>query len=228
MADDALVKTGLAPGPECPPLETLDRHLSLAEDDPLRAAAERHLLECANCTAEITLLRDFEAGPSSARERDAAEWIAARLRHAQAAESAGVQLTGEKPWWRRLPVALFPAAALVALLLVAVGVQWRPRSRPVPDFGADTMRSQAITAVVSSHSIAWPPVAGASGYDVTLRQLDGSTIFHNFFAGPSLTYPPEVDKTIGTGKAITYEIIAKGPNGSLLARSGVRRLEITK
>ena len=228
MPDNQTMKQALRQGAECPPLDLLSTHLNAVAGTAERRAAELHLDQCPHCKTEIDLLHQFESGAIQPEEENDVRWITSRL----AAKPVLPVSPESRAWWARLrwlsPKALTGLATVAAMAIVAIGIsQWTgrdTRQRPVPEFGGEVLRSRSIEVIDAPGSFQWKPVSGASQYELTVRGVDGSVIFHNLFTVQALPYPPEVVRNITTGKLLLWEVVAKDRTGREIARSGVQRL----
>jgi hypothetical protein len=228
--DEQALRQTLRAGPDCPPIEVLNTNLLLDAADSRRVVTEQHLLQCLHCRTELDLLQEFASGPIRPEEAADVEWIVGRLKQGR--------LTPDRPrlpvarWWRlqwatpRLPVS-FTAAAAVALLAIIIIPQWERRrdaARPVPEFANEAQRARKIEVVETPGSFAWKPVVGAVNYELTVRAIDDTIIFHNTFTGSTLVFPPEVAAVEKTGKLLEWEVVARDPNGNDIAESGLQKL----
>src|SRR2546427_8544025 len=75
-----LLHGALKPGPECVPIEELGRYADGALPPQERASVAAHVEACANCQAELALLRAFTGATVRDEERDAVRNGVARLR----------------------------------------------------------------------------------------------------------------------------------------------------
>jgi hypothetical protein len=225
--DEMLLRSALRAGPDCPPIEVLNARLTGVEGNEARAIAELHLKQCLHCTTEMDLLREFEAGTIRPDEAASVDWIANRLQKGSKPPVAIRAAKWRAPW--RMPKLLFGFASVVLVTLAAVGIssEWRLRhaeTRPVPEFGDGVQRGRSVEIVENPANFQWKPVPGATRYDLIVRSVDGSEVFHNSFTGTSLAFPAEVGALVNTGKLIEWEVVARDSAGSEIATSGVQRL----
>lgn len=230
MPDNQTIRQALSHGAECPPLDLLSTHLHAVAGTPERRAAEAHLGQCLHCKTEIDLLHQFESGAIRPEEEEDVRWITSRL----AAKPVLTARSESRAWWARLrgasPGALSGFAAVAAVAIIAVGLsQWsarEARQQPVQEFGNEIQRSRTIDVIDAPGSFQWKPVAGAAQYELTVREIDGTVIFHNLFTVAASPYPPQVVKTITTGKLLLWEVVARDAGRGKIASSGVQRLSL--
>lgn len=225
--DEQSLRSALSTGPHCPSIEALNARLTGAEGNEARAAAALHLAQCLHCRTEMHLLREFETGAIRPDEAASVSWIAGRLKTGD--RKPAVVHSPRKPGFWGLPKLVFSLSgvALAALLAIGISSELRLRdsiARPVPQFNDGIQRSRHIDVVETNSRFEWKPVRGAARYDLSVRTVDGSVVFHNSFTETSLAFPAEVDALVKTGKLLEWEVIAKDPAGNEIARSGVRRL----
>jgi hypothetical protein len=228
--DEILLRSALRPGPDCPSIEVLSSHLTGAGGNAARATAELHLAQCLHCRTEMDLLHEFETGAIRPDEAASVKWIANRLkkgRDAPAPVRSGGWLTG----WRMPKLAFgLTSFALVTLLAVGITSEWRLRqsaTQPVPEFGGEAQRTRLIEVIGTRGFFGWKPVTGAVRYDLSVRSVDGATIFHKSFTGTTLAFPPEVDAIVRAGKLLEWEVVARDSAGTEIGSSGVQRLRGT-
>jgi hypothetical protein len=225
--NEMLLGSVLRGGPECPPIEILSARLTGAEGNEARITAEVHLGECLHCRTEMDLLCEFEAGAIRPDEAASVKWIAERLKKKRQAPAADLTPGWRAPW--RMPKLVFGLAGIALMTLLAVGIssEWRLRhsiAQPVPEFGDEAVRSRSVEIVPKPGVFEWKPVRGAARYDLVVRTVDGSAIFHNSFTGTTLAFPPEIDGLVKAGKLLEWEVIARDFAGNEIARSGAQRL----
>ena len=227
MRDQSILQAALRPGPGCPEIESLSIHLALPAGDPLRLASDSHLEACLLCSAEIRMLREFEAGIVRPEEVSDVAWIASRL----GKDSAPAPVVPVETWWKRwfTVKGMAGVAALAAVALFAVGISTQNSNhnrsgQPVPEFGNEIQRAQVIDVVNTPGAFAWKPVPAAAQYEITVRTVDEKVVFHNNITNQTLAFPPEVAKIVVSGRQLWWEVVARDASGSQIAKSGVRRL----
>jgi hypothetical protein len=226
--DENALRSALRAGPGCPPIEVLSARLEGAEGDGARAASLVHLGECLHCRAELELLRGFEEAVIRPDEAASVKWITARLKTGLS-QPVAARSPGWLPAWGMPKIVLgFAGAAFAILLAFGISSELRLRdsvTRPVPAFSDDAVqRSRKLEIIETPGYFEWKPVHGAARYDLIVRTVDDSTIFHNSFTGTSLAFPPEVDALVRAGKLLQWEVIARDSAGDEIAGSGVQRL----
>ena len=228
MSDQTILSAALRPGPDCPDVETLTTCLERSERDPLRLQTERHLESCLHCAAELRLFQEFESGAVRPEESAAVNWIAAQL----AKQATPAKAAPAETWWQRwfTPKVLTGFAAVAAAAVLAIGVSMQPARSgrdlgTVPEFRNEVLRTQTMELDELPGKFAWKPVAGAASYEITARTVDQNILFHDFLTTQTLAFPPEVAALVGSGKLVSWEVVARDPSGTEIARSGVQQLK---
>jgi hypothetical protein len=226
--DEKMLRSAFRRGPDCPPIEVFSTRLSGDEGNDARAEALAHLEECLHCKAELELLHGFEEGVIRPGEADSVRWIAERLKTTISQPAVVPNRSWRAAWSIPKIVLGFAAAALALLLAVGISSELRLRdsvNRSVPEFSDHTVqRSRKIEVVETAGHFEWKPVPGAVRYELIVRTVDESTVFHNSFTGTSLAFPPEVDALVGKGKLLEWEVTARDSGGDEIAGSGVQQL----
>lgn len=209
--------------PDCPSVEEWASYL---EQSVKRAELEAHRDGCASCQAEVAMLRSFlEAEPSVEEAADLA-YVMRKLREEE-----------PEPWWRRLfaPSAFrIWAFAAVALVAVAIGVQYRSGMPPVgQEVGGEMRSGLVVEGVTPSGDVAqapsqfeWKAVAGATGYQVQIMTVDGAEVWRS--AVENRLYCKELPgpDVFAVRKTLLVRVTAFGPEGKQLAVSPDIRLRV--
>ena len=227
-------------GPDClspEQLASLDStELAAAE----RTRLEAHLGACSRCSAERALITSFESASETAEERAPLAAITADLERKRAARWP---VAARKSWFR-LPAFSMPAmrtwalAAASLLVVVAAGVYVRSLREPGLPSGAgadwQTVRSVRVQAVAPMGEVAqapqefqWKTTGQAERYRVTVRDVEGITLWSAETAAPPLAAPGELRARLLPGKTVTWEVEALA-NGGRVASSGAVRFVVSR
>lgn len=228
MTDRELLKGVFGPQPGCLSIETLGQLLHSPADSAGDAASLQHLTNCPHCRAEMEMLRSFESGAAARGEEADVRWIAARLSSPRAASLAARHPANWRRWLSPGRFAGLAAVAAAVVLAVGIGEQWRSSHRSseaVPEFGAEIQRARTVEIVPATAEFAWKPVAGASDYALTARNVDRTIIFYVSVTKTTFPYPPEVARTVSTGKLVVWDVAARDAAGNVIAQSGTQRLQ---
>jgi len=167
--------------PDCPSTEEWAAYLEQPADSAQRRAFDQHRGTCAACEAEIAMLAAFlDAQPVHDEAADLA-YIKSKL-------SAN---TGQPapPWWTKLfaPNTFRTwAFAAVALVAVAVGIQYRSGTLPpvAQETGGGMRAIPSITGLTPSGDLpeppkqfSWQPVPAAASYQLTILAVDGTELY---------------------------------------------------
>jgi hypothetical protein len=227
--DDARAawKEELGRSPDCIPLERFAETLTAGERE--------HLAHCARCEAELALWQEFrDAGPA-ADEGAAVRWIVAETRRRLTEPAAfGRRPAGWRDWmqgWRPRTVAL--AASVLAAVAVGYFVADRGEPQIAPAPGVPVYRSSAVQLIGPAGDLTAPPtelrwvaVAGATRYDVELREVDGSVVWRASTAGAHIALPAAVAVLFAPGRTLLWQVRAIDGGGALLAESAIARCRV--
>ena len=133
--------------------------------------------------AELSLLREFQQPRmETAQESADVDWILARINK----KPASVQTSWWRSWFGSPAYAAMAAAA--AVLVLAVGVEWRPGAAipKVIEDGpvragsgvVDIVTPRAGDVDTAPAEAQWKSVAGAVRYEVALVEVDGTVVGH--------------------------------------------------
>lgn len=221
-------RDALRHGEDCPATEVMLE--AMEHGAGANQAIAAHVKQCPSCQTELALFRSFESGEVEAGERAAVDYIVRGLRNPQS-----------EPWWRRLlalgtPVRLggFAVAAAALLLTFGLSTQWQSRrSFPPPGPETGALRSSAIVGISPQGEVAafpsiirWEPVPGASGYTVSLSEVDRNVIFHKNVTSPELEVPKSMLELMVPGRTVLLTIAATDASGSQIAQSGQIRVAV--
>ncbi|MFN7936874.1 MAG: hypothetical protein U0R19_26370 [Bryobacteraceae bacterium] len=210
--------------PDCPPVE---EWASYVEQGAKRPEMEAHREGCAACQAEVAMLVSFlEAVPSEAEAADLA-YITGRLSAKEEAE----------PWWRRLfapPGFKVWAFAAVALVAVAIGVQYRAGMPPVgQEVGGEMRSGLTVEGLTPSGDVAqaparfeWKAVAGATGYQLQIMTVDGAEVWRSAIGNRLYCKDLPGQDVFAVRKTLLVRVTAFGPDGKQLAVSPDVRLRV--
>jgi hypothetical protein len=237
--DREILKAALAPGPDCLPLEQLGRYAdaALGRDEHTMAAA--HIGRCANCQAELALLKAFTSGTVRPDEVEIVREGVAHLQR-RAPEIARTPPVPESPrprWlsYNWLRVAGFAAA----VLLVVVAGRFYLDNATAPALPAsvntadDVTRSQTITVRSPVGELRepprrfeWIPIAGASTYRARLMEVDRREVWSASTAATGIDLPPEVRALSVPAKTLVWDVTAYDASGGAIAESGAQAFRL--
>jgi hypothetical protein len=227
-----LLHEALKPGRDCVSIEELGRYADGSLTPHERSIVTSHVDGCANCQAELALLRAFIFATVRDAERDVVDNGVARLRsHEPAifvdvdAHRAQTEAKGWLPW-----PSLRGAFSLAVVLLAVVGSIYLfkadvPRL-PSSVSGTETTRSLTVIARAPigdqtnvPERFEWQPVSGAERYHVSLMEVDR----HEFWAADTtdtfVMLPPAVRGQIVPAKTLIWQVKAFGAAATPLAES---------
>ncbi|MCX6606878.1 MAG: hypothetical protein NTV52_25300 [Acidobacteria bacterium] len=196
------------PGPECLSPAQLERLAGQAEGrDP-------HVEQCAHCTTEIALLREFLAPKLTFAETAAVSQIERRL-------GKGGPSVRRVNWYRGAGV-----AAIAAAIAVGVWLQ-NPASRAVP--AEDVVRSVSIGSIAPAGDLAvvprllrWDAVVAASHYRVAIVGVDREPLWQGESVGAELVLPAEAQALMAPGRNLWWRVSALDGEGRLVGVSGAQ------
>ena len=208
---------------DCLPLERLDGALS--------AADREHLDGCPRCQAELALMEASDS-PESPDERADIRWVTEQLRAGQRANRTAPS-PAKRPWLsvpRLLPI----AATLAFAVLIGYSV-WdpEPKLRPVGR-GQQVYRAGGLEGLTPSGDLAqapgtlgWSPYPGAVRYDVSISEVDGTSLWRTSSEGPRVELPSSLKARFLPGKTILWQVTAKDASGAALADSGTQQFRVS-
>ncbi len=213
----------------------------------LRPRREIHVAECAKCSTELELLRQFREAAPAPEETEDVNWITERLRNRLERVTGGSPAAGvparepEKgSAWRavfRLPRWwMGPALAAAAMLVVVAALEIQRRSEPalrLPQGGETVLRSGRVELKAPAGELAalperleWEGVEGAQRYVVTVMEVDRSVLWTGETARPSVEIPAEVRSAAVPGKTLLWQVEAFNAAGKRIGVSGVEFFRI--
>jgi len=219
---------------ECPSLETLVRRLEGAEGEEMKAATERHLEDCASCSTESALFREFLNGEVSPEEKVGVDWVERRIRPPYAQD-----LNDTSSWMDRLASTLRGSplvwAGAAAMLLAAVLVV-RDAPPGLPGGlgnGRIVERSGQLQAAGPIGDIDAPPsflevvaVADAVTYRFKLQEIDRTLIWEADSAQPRVELPAEIAAEALPGRTLVWRAAVLDESGSILAETQSTRFAV--
>lgn len=235
--EDELLRAALTRGPECPPVEQLEKLLE--RNAP--AALQQHVHQCAHCQTELHMLRAFLSNEPAAQDVDAVAAIAANLkaRSAEIFPRRAMPEATREPWWRNLLAVrwLSPVAAAAAVLLVAAGITIQLRQRQPalesPAGGQEVLRSAAIAVLSPTgdlsekpHEIRWDAVANAARYSVRVMEVDRAPVWNVDTTDTQVQLPPNVQAVIVPAKTLLVQVTALDAEGRKIAESETVRFRL--
>lgn len=219
---ESLART-LQAEPGCLPVERLGGTLSAVESE--------HLDGCPRCQTELALLEASDS-PDSPDERADVVWVAEQLRSRQRANRQAPSPV-RRPWLsmpRLLPI----AATLAFALLIGYSV-WDPEPKLGPvGRGQQVYRAGGLEGLTPSGDLAeapgtlgWSPYAGAVRYDVSISEVDGTSLWRTSSESPRVELPSSVKARFLPGKTILWQVTAKDASGAPLADSGTQQFRVS-
>jgi hypothetical protein len=233
-----ILRTALAPGPECLSIARLASYADALLDGREDAEAATHIRGCLNCQAELALLRAVTSTDVRAGEADVVRDGVARLEfRARGIAGADRGDTSVRPRWLRAGT-LLPVAAMAAVLLAAGG-RYYLASRTPPALPSqvstsdEVTRSAAIAVRAPLGDVADPPrrldwaiVTGAARYRVRLMEVDRREIWSDITPAAGADLPPTVRSSIGPGRTLLWDVTAYDASGAAIAESGPQSFRI--
>ncbi len=227
----------------CLSLQEMEQFLD--QDSPgsgQRSAAERHLRDCARCSTQFALLRQFRDARPRGDEAASVAWITARL--TERSPIPGVSAPQSRAgwlWWKQIFTPAYAGvlslAAALTILVIAGGVYIRSSRQPILSTGAgagpDVYRSgqvEAIRPVGDLQQIpkefTWQPIPGAASYEVSLMEVDRAEIWKTQSTGNQIQLPAEIRARLLPGKTLLWQVTARNRSGFQLATSSIQRFRI--
>jgi hypothetical protein len=232
-----LLHDALKPGPECVSIKELSRYAdgSLAPREQSTVAS--HVDGCANCQAELALLRAFAGATVRDDERQVVADGVARLRRLEPAifaDAARAQ-SGHLGWlpWPFLRSALSLAAVLLAV--IASFYLFRPNPPRLPTDVSGTEATRSLRVIVQApvgdqtnvpERFEWQSVSGAERYHVSLMEVDRHELWAAETTDTFVMLPPAVRGQIVPAKTLVWQVKAFGAAITPLAESGVERFRL--
>ena len=234
-----LLRNALKPGPDCLAIEQLGRYVdgSLPPDEQSTVAV--HVGGCANCQAELALLRAFTETSVRIDEHDAVRDAVARLREHESDIVGEPRRTSATRSW--IPIRILRPAfsfSVAAVLLAITGSFYlfnsgAPRLPSRVGTAAETMRSLSVTVrtpigdlVEAQERFEWQPVTGAVRYHFSLMEVDRHDLWAIDTSDTGVMLPSAVRSQIVPAKTLIWQVTAFGAGDTPVAESGVERFRI--
>jgi hypothetical protein len=209
--------------PDCLPLERLG--------SPLSPADREHLDQCPRCQTELALLEASDS-PDSPDERTDVRWVTEQLRNRRRGDRRAPS-PARTPWLsvpRLLPI----AATLAFALLIGYSV-WDPEPKLGPvRSGQQVYRAGSVEGLKPSGdlpavpgTLEWSPYAGATRYDVSISEVDGTSLWNSSSEVPRVELPSSLKARFLPGKTILWQVTAKDASGVALADSGPQTFRVS-
>ncbi|HEX7182193.1 MAG TPA: zf-HC2 domain-containing protein [Thermoanaerobaculia bacterium] len=213
-------------GNACPPPELF---LTLDDLPPEeRRRIEEHADRCPACAAERDLARMFAAPPEELESRrEDVDFVVARLQgvgaeRKETAPPVPFRRPSRVQWVQRL-------AAMLFVVLGATVLLWMRSDDPppLPAPSAQTVQRGTDLAVVAPRGelaempqeLHWETAEGARSYRVTLKGVDGSTLWERTVSASSVRLPEELLRELHAGVSYTWTVEALDGQGERLAVS---------
>jgi hypothetical protein len=217
----------LQPTQDCVPIERFGDELTEHERD--------HMDLCTRCQAEFALWQGFVDPEPLPGEQADVQWVLGEL---------------QRRCVRRLPRGLHrpsphlltrfgarPLVAVAASMLVAIVagyLLWSPEPAiNVTDASELVYRTASVDVLapvgdlrVAPKELAWAPVRGAVKYDVRVFEVDGNTLWSESTSATRADLPAALVAQFVPGKAILWEVTARGSAGVNIAASGQQRFRV--
>jgi hypothetical protein len=227
----------LRPGPECPSIERLGRYAdgSLPPDE--RRHEESHIVACANCQAELTLLHAFMTAAVRDDDAEAVRWGVEQL-HRREPEIFDRGRRPERSVRQWLSIANLRAALVLAAVLLVAGGYYltNPATPRLPDdVGSSVEPTRSLTIVVRAPlgdqtavpgRLQWELVIGAARYRVRLSEVDRREIWSSDTVDAEVDLPPDVRAHIVPGKTLVWQVTAYGASSAPIAQSNAERFRL--
>ena len=238
--EEQTLTDALRPGPDCPSLEELGRYVDGALSSDEQRRKEWHIATCANCQAELTLLRAFTAPAVRDDEAAAVRWGVEQLQRREQEIFGGARPRDSSVRRWLSAGRMRPAFAMAAILLAIVGGYYLttptvPRLPTEIGAGPDATRSLTValrgpigdqTAVPGR--LEWQPVSGAVRYQVRLSEVDRHEIWTSDTTDSAIDLPPEIRALIVPGKTLVWQVTVYGASNALIAESSAERFRLAR
>lgn len=209
--------------PHCPSVEEWASYLEQSEKRP---ELEAHREGCVSCQAEVAMLRSFLEAEAAPEEAADLAYVLGKLRKEE-----------PEPWWRRIfAPATFRiwAFAAVALVAVAIGVQYRSGMPPVgQEVGGEMRAGLAVEGLTPSGDVGqapsqfeWKAVPGAAGYQLRIMTVDGAEVWRSPIENRLNCKDLPGQDVFAVRKTLLVRVTAFGPDGKQLAVSPDVRLRV--
>ena len=238
MADRDLLKSSVAPTPNC---------LSLAELERIASAPDQHhehASKCPRCQSEVAMLRAFESDAALPAEGAAVAWISSQLdrRLEQIKNPRQQRRQQTRLWLGRLwsygKLRLFLPAAVVSAVAIAI-VAIRPSREPELSAhlgnGPTILRTEEIKLVrpageipQAPQKLEWEAFPGVAKYKVQIMEVDESMLWTSQTTDNSVTIPASVRTIIIPGKTMLWRVTASDFQGRVIASSQIQRFVVPR
>ena len=218
--------------PDCPSVDDWSAYLDSAADAAKRLRMEEHRRQCAACQAEVAMLTSFLAAQPQPEESADLRYITERLKPAPAT------MPSATPWWQSLfapPAFRIWAIAALAMVAVAVGLQWRSTALPPvsQEVGGEMRAGAVVEGVTPSGDLTQPPqriewraVAGAARYQVQILAVDGVELWHSPLTDQLFSAELPVEGVFLVHKTVLLRVTAFAADSKPLATSQDVRLRV--
>jgi hypothetical protein len=228
--DPEILKTALAPGRDCLPLDELGRYADGSLDPAGRAAAAAHIGSCVNCQAELALMQALTSRGVQPHEAAIVRDGVARLERRSFGRAPATRAP-RKLWLPQPAPRLAAVVALVLLTIVASRLYFRGSDVPAlptsVSTGDDVLRSQTISVREPVGDLREPPrrlewiaVDKASRYRVRLMEVDRREVWSASTTATRLELPPDVRALSVPSKTLVWDVTAFDSSGAPIADSG--------
>lgn len=225
--------------PDCLSVEEMEMHLSAQETPAQRQKRAAHLRDCANCSTEFMLMREFLEAEPRPEERQDVEWITSQMKSPlPAARTAPAPAEPTVSWWDRLfgggNWALVGAAA-AAMLAVGIYIQ-QGRIPDVPGGlggGTAVVRSTSLGVIgpegdlaTSPRALEVEPAPAAAAYRFQVEEIDRSVLWTAESDSPSIELPEAVRAAAIPGKTLVWRAFALDGAGATISEAAPVRFRV--
>jgi hypothetical protein len=237
---ERFLTNALRPGPECPSIERLGRYVDAGLTPGERRQEESHIATCANCQAELALLRAFATPAVRDDEAEVVQWGVEQLRRREPEIFDGGRPNELSVRPGSSFAKLRPALALAVVLLALVGGYYltNPAAPPLPtDIASTPEATRSVTIAIRGpigdqtavpERLLWQPVSGAARYRVRLSEVDRHEIWSSDTTDTMVDLPLDIRARITPGKTLLWQVTAYGGSNAPIAESNAERFRLLR
>ena len=231
-------RQAFSPKAGCPSLEELSAAADGSAAPQAAAAIARHAAACANCGAEIELLRSFLRAETKPDEVADVDYVAARMRESLRLASGG-RVNARRRSWRTvfsLPSLRMASLACACMLLLAAGItHLRQTRRPELGFtgGGNLVERSGVVLLAPLGDTTQPPAKlewraypGAASYKAEIVEVDRTVVFAWRGDSTSTPVPQSVRALMSPGRTLRWQVAAFDPGGKKISASGLQPFRV--